>query len=55
MSVEILLGCVGIIFMGMEIFVGIIFKSNDFFFFGGVGHLFELLLNEFIEMRDFLG
>ena len=32
MSVEILLGCVGIIFMGMEIFVGIIFKSNDFFF-----------------------
>jgi len=62
MSVEILLGCVDIIFMG--IFVGIIFMSYDFYFyyyyyydfyFFGVGHMFESLLNEFMEMRDFLG
>ena len=64
MSEEIWLVCVGIIFMGIEIFfVGIIFMSVDslffWYYFHGcgnfvcVGHMFESLLNEFMEMRDF--
>ena len=36
MSAEILLGCVGVIFIGVEIFVGIIFMGMEriFFFVG---------------------
>ena len=81
MCMEVLLVCVGHIFMGMEIlcgyyfmgmeiFVGIIFMGVEIFcvifmgmeifvyYFRGygnscVGHMFESLLNEFMEMRYF--
>ena len=40
--------------MSAEIFVGIIFKGMErIFFFCWVGHMFESLLNEFMEMKDF--